>query len=149
MGSCKTRRGSCGQRVEPSAYRLIGACGSHRLDNRRHKPRACGALDDRENRRISLKACVRAGHRQLISVCEHRGDLLLRILLHLSSVGESSGPSGKLPRTCRIAYREIIAVRECNELSNEETSNLLEVPIGTVISRLSWARDRLKRMIQA
>src|SRR5947209_20547207 len=39
--------------------------------------------------------------------------------------------------------REVIVLRELNELSYREISEVVGVPMGTVMSRLSRARDRL------
>ncbi len=41
-------------------------------------------------------------------------------------------------------YREILILREFEELSYEEISNVMGIPIGTVMSRLSRAREALK-----
>jgi RNA polymerase sigma-70 factor, ECF subfamily len=42
-------------------------------------------------------------------------------------------------------FREIILLREMEELSYREIADLLQVPVGTVMSRLARARDMLKR----
>lgn len=41
-------------------------------------------------------------------------------------------------------HREILILREMEELSYSEIANAMGVPLGTVMSRLSRARDRLK-----
>jgi RNA polymerase sigma-70 factor (ECF subfamily) len=41
-------------------------------------------------------------------------------------------------------YREIIILREFEELSYEEIARILECPLGTVMSRLARARGKLK-----
>jgi RNA polymerase sigma-70 factor, ECF subfamily len=46
------------------------------------------------------------------------------------------------------AYREVIVLREFEELSYEEIAQVLDCPPGTVMSRLSRARERLKEMLQ-
>lgn len=43
-----------------------------------------------------------------------------------------------------IEYREVIVMRELEELSYKEISDVAGVPIGTVMSRLSRARRRLQ-----
>jgi RNA polymerase sigma-70 factor (ECF subfamily) len=49
----------------------------------------------------------------------------------------------KLP----IEFREVIVLREIQELSYAEISEVTGVPIGTVMSRLSRARKRLASML--
>ena len=46
-----------------------------------------------------------------------------------------------------LPYREILILRELEELSYEEVSEMLEIPMGTVMSRLSRARDMLKKKL--
>jgi RNA polymerase sigma-70 factor (ECF subfamily) len=50
---------------------------------------------------------------------------------------------GKLPE----AYREVIVLREFEELSYEQIAQVLDCPSGTVMSRLSRARERLREML--
>ena len=49
----------------------------------------------------------------------------------------------KLPRTCR----EIILLREVEGFSYQQISEILGCPAGTVMSRLSGAREKLRRML--
>lgn len=46
-------------------------------------------------------------------------------------------------------YREVIVLREFHELSYREIAKVVGAPIGTVMSRLARARDRLKVALQA
>ncbi|HZS84879.1 MAG TPA: sigma-70 family RNA polymerase sigma factor [Stellaceae bacterium] len=48
---------------------------------------------------------------------------------------------GKLPPL----YREILVLREIEEMSYRDIAEILELPIGTVMSRLARARQRLQR----
>ena len=50
---------------------------------------------------------------------------------------------GRLP----VEQREVLLLAAVEELRYEEIATLLSVPIGTVMSRLSRARDRLKRLL--
>jgi RNA polymerase sigma-70 factor, ECF subfamily len=45
-------------------------------------------------------------------------------------------------------YREIVVLREFQELSYEEIAQVLDCPTGTVMSRLSRAREKLKELLQ-
>jgi RNA polymerase sigma-70 factor, ECF subfamily len=44
-----------------------------------------------------------------------------------------------------LEYREAIVLRELEGLSYKEIAEIVEVPLGTVMSRLSRARERLKQ----
>lgn len=47
-----------------------------------------------------------------------------------------------------VEYREIIVLRELEDLSYQEIANIAQIPIGTVMSRLSRARKLLQRHLQ-
>ena len=49
----------------------------------------------------------------------------------------------KLP----VAFREIILLREYEELSYQEIAGILDCPAGTVMSRLGRARGKLRRLL--
>lgn len=44
-----------------------------------------------------------------------------------------------------LAYREVLILRELEELSYKEIARIAEIPIGTVMSRLARARAMLQR----
>ncbi len=50
---------------------------------------------------------------------------------------------GRLP----VEQREVLLLAAVEELRYEEIATLLAVPIGTVMSRLSRAREKLKRLV--
>lgn len=47
------------------------------------------------------------------------------------------------------ASRAVLVLREYGELSYQEIATVLEIPIGTVMSRLNSARAQLKRLLEA
>jgi RNA polymerase sigma-70 factor (ECF subfamily) len=47
-----------------------------------------------------------------------------------------------------IAYREVLVLREIEELSYQEIAKALSIPIGTVMSRLARARNLLIQRIE-
>lgn len=48
-----------------------------------------------------------------------------------------------------LEFREVIVLREVQDLSYREIADVLEVPVGTVMSRLARARQRLARALSA
>jgi RNA polymerase sigma-70 factor (ECF subfamily) len=46
-----------------------------------------------------------------------------------------------------VEFREIIVLREYEELSYQEIATVLECPLGTVMSRLARARSRLRDLL--
>ena len=44
-------------------------------------------------------------------------------------------------------FREVIVLRELEELSYKEISDIARVPVGTVMSRLARARKRLQQCL--
>lgn len=51
-------------------------------------------------------------------------------------------------RSLPEAARSALILREYGELSYQEIAGVLEIPIGTVMSRLSYARDRLREVLK-
>ncbi|MEQ1710171.1 MAG: sigma-70 family RNA polymerase sigma factor [Hyphomicrobium sp.] len=45
------------------------------------------------------------------------------------------------------AYREVLILREFDELSYEEIAVIVGVPVGTVMSRLARARQRMRKLL--
>jgi RNA polymerase sigma-70 factor, ECF subfamily len=46
-----------------------------------------------------------------------------------------------------VEFREVIVLREYEELSYQDISSLLECPVGTVMSRLARARSKLRDLL--
>src|SRR3954471_22197695 len=73
-----------------------------------------------------------------------------------SSLGDSNNPEIRLSRKMDSArldqaiaglpsvYREVIVLREMQELAYEEVAQIANIPVGTVMSRLSRARALLR-----
>jgi RNA polymerase sigma factor (sigma-70 family) len=50
--------------------------------------------------------------------------------------------------TLPVHFREILLLSETEEMSYQEISETLSIPIGTVMSRLSRARKALRKTLQ-
>lgn len=48
-----------------------------------------------------------------------------------------------------LPFREVIVLREIQELSYQEIAGIIGAPVGTVMSRLARARRRLQRSLEA
>lgn len=46
------------------------------------------------------------------------------------------------------AARTVLVLREYGEMSYDEIAAVLEIPVGTVMSRLNYARNRLREMLR-
>jgi RNA polymerase sigma-70 factor (ECF subfamily) len=44
-------------------------------------------------------------------------------------------------------FREVIVLRDLEELSYKQIAAVIKAPLGTVMSRLARARERLKRIL--
>lgn len=64
-------------------------------------------------------------------------------LLHKAALGSLQDCLEALP----LEFREAIVLRELEEMSYKEISNIVRVPIGTVMSRLARARKRLQECL--
>ncbi|MDR3418440.1 MAG: sigma-70 family RNA polymerase sigma factor [Nevskia sp.] len=68
-----------------------------------------------------------------------------KLLLRAADQGLVEAALSKLP----VDYREILVLRELEELSYKEIAEIVGVPLGTVMSRLSRARAQLRVQIEA
>jgi len=67
------------------------------------------------------------------------------MLLGKSNLGQLRECVEELP----LDYREIVVLRELDELSYREISEIAGIPVGTVMSRLSRGRKRLEDCVSA
>jgi len=96
-----------------------------------------------------VRNCCHSWHRQ------HRAD---RVTVSLGDADAPAGPSSADTRAIQSSeraainravaalppeFREVIVLREIQEMSYKDISTVVGVPIGTVMSRLARARKRL------
>ena len=60
----------------------------------------------------------------------------------------SSNSLRKAVNALPLNFREILVLKEFDGFCYEEISQILEIPIGTVMSRLFYARQKLKDLLQ-
>ena len=65
------------------------------------------------------------------------------LLLNQAALGSLNDCLEALP----LEFREVIVLRELEELSYKEISDIARVPVGTVMSRLARARKRLQQCL--
>ena len=65
----------------------------------------------------------------------------------LLSSAESEQREESARRRCRLMFREVLVLREIEELSYKEISEVTGVAMGTVMSSLSRARHRLREQL--
>ena len=81
------------------------------------------------------------GDQEILPTARHTPE---SILLERSTRQLVQQALGKLP----VPYREVLLLCEFEEMSYQEISALLSVPMGTVMSRLSRARRALRTSVQ-
>jgi RNA polymerase sigma-70 factor (ECF subfamily) len=47
-----------------------------------------------------------------------------------------------------VGYREVLVMRELEDLSYKEIASIAGIPVGTVMSRLARGRERLRRLLE-
>jgi len=62
---------------------------------------------------------------------------------------ETQEQLGRAVDALPLPFREVIVMREIQQLSYKEIAAVTGVPVGTVMSRLSRARGRLQRVLEA
>jgi RNA polymerase sigma-70 factor, ECF subfamily len=120
-------RGFRGDRVRPWLLQIVRHTGYSWLE--KNRPQDVVALDDSEEAWRDL-----AGPSALEpqTVAAHNAD---RARLNAAMLA--------LP----VAWREVLVLRELEELSYKDIARIADIPVGTVMSRLSRARDQLRRAL--
>ena len=62
---------------------------------------------------------------------------------------ERAGQLHQAMRSLPEAARSVLVLREYGGLSYQEIASVLDVPVGTVMSRLNYARNRLRELLKA
>jgi len=107
----------------------------HRWRERRErveKVRADAAVDDESDRAVAAAAASRADDPASAAVRASEREQVNRAI-------------GELP----LEYREVLVLRELEGLSYKEIAAIVTIPIGTVMSRLARARERLRDRLSA
>ncbi len=73
------------------------------------------------------------------------GDNPEQLLLRKIEAGRIDAAIEELP----VAYREVLILREMEEMSYDEISQVVAIPVGTVMSRLARARAQLRAALGA
>ena len=95
----------------------------------RNRPRDAVPLDDEEAQAAELEAAIAAQDDPESAMIARGDEALLKHLL------------AELP----APFREVMVLREIEELSYQEIATIAAIPIGTVMSRLARARRKLQR----
>ena len=94
-----------------------------------------------------------------LRVAPEQADIDLGEVMSTSPTGESVDPYSLLERKVEVQhvreaiqqlsedFREIIVLREYEGLSYQEIAEVLNCPVGTVMSRLARARSRLRALL--
>jgi RNA polymerase sigma-70 factor (ECF subfamily) len=107
----------------------------HRWNERRARAdavRAEAPADDERDREVAAAAASRA-------------DDPARLAERASEREQVNRAIGELP----LEYREVVVLRELEGLSYKEIAAVVSIPIGTVMSRLARARERLRDRLAA
>jgi len=106
----------------------------------------------RWNERSERAETVRAGKssddesdRDVAAAAASRADDPARLAERASERAQVNRAIGELP----LDYREVVVLRELEGLSYKEIAAVVSIPIGTVMSRLARARERLRDRLAA
>lgn len=93
-------------------------------------------ISRRQKRRISLEALVD----QLMSPSRHAPD-------HMAELGETQQQVRQAISELPFNQRVVIVLHYLSGLSLEEIADILDCPVGTIKSRLYYARENLRRRL--
>jgi RNA polymerase sigma-70 factor (ECF subfamily) len=79
----------------------------------------------------------------------HSTDATSRLPADARAIGESErGNLASALETLPAEFREVLVLRDIEDFSYREIARITGVPIGTVMSRLARARERLRRVLK-
>ena len=105
-------------------------------DEPQHRPRPAGA---------ALARHAADGGRRLLPLQPPRGGGRRRRRASASSSGSRRTRSSRRSRTCPHDFRDVIVLVDIGDFSYQDAAQILDIPIGTVMSRLHRGRRILKR----
>jgi RNA polymerase sigma-70 factor (ECF subfamily) len=102
--------------------------------------------------RIAVNAALDVLRRRPVETLEEEAVLMLAdhsagpetVLIEKERIAQIQQAMHSLPE----AARSVLVLREYGGLSYQEIASVLDVPVGTVMSRLNYARNRLREMLK-
>jgi RNA polymerase sigma-70 factor, ECF subfamily len=101
-------------------------------------------LNERKSRRVTSRVLDIEMDSEAASIASEHSNDSHEIYVRKVEAARVRAAIRKLP----IEYREIILLREYEDLSYQEIAKVLDCPLGTVMSRLARGRARLRALLE-